>query len=45
MDNFWQNLLDSAVNVVAGVTKPFAKGANILAKGYGDLVSLWNIMV
>lgn len=31
--DFWGGLL----NAVAGVTKPFAKGANILAQGYGDL--------
>lgn len=38
MDNkFWQKLLDAGINVAAGVTKPFAMGANILAQGYGDL--------
>jgi hypothetical protein len=31
------SVLDSVLNMVAGVTKPFAMGANILAKGYGDL--------
>jgi hypothetical protein len=28
---------DTLLNLVVGATKPFAKGANILAKGYGDL--------
>lgn len=37
MDNIWQKLLGSAIQGVVGITKPFAKGANILAQGYGDL--------
>lgn len=28
---------DTLLNFIVGATKPFAKGANILAKGYGDL--------
>lgn len=31
------SFLDTILNSVAGMTKPFAMGANLLAKGYGDL--------